>query len=66
LTWDLPVPMVVLDCILKQSKGDRAFLDLLLIARDLGYQLFVENNFEISFLHKTLSSFIFESYARQI
>jgi hypothetical protein len=35
--WDLPVPIkVVRDRILKQEKGDRAFVDLLLMARDLG------------------------------
>jgi hypothetical protein len=33
----LPVPIkVVRDRILKQDKGDRAFVDLLLMARDLG------------------------------
>ena len=37
VTWDLPVPIkVVRDRILKQDKGDRAFVDLLLMARDLG------------------------------
>lgn len=36
-TWDLPVSIkVVRDRILKQTKGDRAFVDLLLMARDLG------------------------------
>lgn len=35
--WDLPVAVkVVRDRILKQAKGDRAFVDLLLMARDLG------------------------------
>ncbi|MCD2452038.1 MAG: IS21 family transposase [Methylicorpusculum sp.] len=35
--WDLPVSIkVVRDRILKQDKGDRAFVDLLLMARDLG------------------------------
>jgi hypothetical protein len=37
VTWDLPVPIkVVRDRILKQDKGDRAFVDLLLMARALG------------------------------
>ncbi|MFZ2168208.1 MAG: IS21 family transposase [Methylococcaceae bacterium] len=37
VTWDLPVSIkVVRDCILKQDKGDRAFVDCLLMARDLG------------------------------
>lgn len=37
VTWDLPVAIkVVRDRILKQDKGDRAFVDLLLMARDLG------------------------------
>ena len=37
VTWDLPVSIkVVRDCILKQDKGDRAFVDGLLMARDLG------------------------------
>jgi hypothetical protein len=37
LTWDLPVSVkVVRDRILKQDKGDRAFVDLLLMARSLG------------------------------
>ena len=36
-TWDLPVSIkVVRDRILKQDKGDRAFVDLLLMARSLG------------------------------
>lgn len=35
--WDLPVPIqVVRDRILKQNQGDRAFVDLLLMARELG------------------------------
>lgn len=35
--WDLPVSVkVVRDRILKQDKGDRAFVDLLLMARSLG------------------------------
>ena len=35
--WELPVPIqVVRDRILKQDKGDRAFVDLLLMARELG------------------------------
>ena len=35
--WDLPVPIqVVRDRLLKQDKGDRAFVDLLLMARELG------------------------------
>lgn len=37
VTWDLPMPIkVVRDRILKQDKGDRAFVDLLLMARDIG------------------------------
>jgi hypothetical protein len=37
VTWDLPVAIkVVRDRILKQDKGNRAFVDLLLMARDLG------------------------------
>jgi hypothetical protein len=36
-TWDLPIPIkVVRDRILKQDQGDRAFVDLLLMAKDLG------------------------------
>ena len=36
-SWDLPVSIkVVRDRILKQDKGDRAFVDLLLMARSLG------------------------------
>jgi hypothetical protein len=35
--WDLPAPIkVVRDRILQQVKGDRAFVDLLLMARELG------------------------------
>lgn len=35
--WDLPVPIqVVRDRMLRQDKGDRAFVDLLLMARELG------------------------------
>lgn len=35
--WDLPIPIqVVRDRILKQHKGDRAFVELLLMARTLG------------------------------
>lgn len=37
VTWDLPVLIkVVRDRILKQDKGDRAFVELLLMARDIG------------------------------
>ncbi len=37
--WDLPVPIqVVRDRILKQPKGDRAFVELLLIAREVGLE----------------------------
>lgn len=37
VTWELPVSIkVVRDRILKQDKGDRAFVDLLLMARELG------------------------------
>jgi hypothetical protein len=37
VSWELPVSIkVVRDRILKQDKGDRAFVDLLLMARDLG------------------------------
>ena len=37
VSWDLPVSIkVVRDRILKQDKGDRAFVDCLLMARDLG------------------------------
>lgn len=36
-TWDLPVSIkVVRDRVLKQDKGDRAFVELLLMARSLG------------------------------
>jgi transposase len=35
--WDLPAPIrIVRDRILKQDKGDRAFVELLLMARNLG------------------------------
>lgn len=35
--WDLPMPIkVVRDRLLKQDKGDRTFVDLLLMARELG------------------------------
>ena len=35
--WDLPAPIrIVKDRILKQDKGDRAFVELLLMARSLG------------------------------
>jgi len=37
VSWELPLSIkVVRDRILKQDKGDRAFVDLLLMARDLG------------------------------
>jgi len=37
VTWDLPMSIkVVRDRIFKQDQGDRAFVDLLLMARDLG------------------------------
>lgn len=37
--WDLPVPIqVVRDRILKQVKGDRAFVELLLAAREVGLE----------------------------
>ncbi|MGZ8902066.1 MAG: Mu transposase domain-containing protein [Methylobacter sp.] len=37
VTWDLPVAIkVVRDRLLKQDKGDRAFVELLLMARSLG------------------------------
>jgi transposase len=37
VTWDLPISIkLVRDRVLKQDKGDRAFVDLLLMARDLG------------------------------
>lgn len=39
LEWDLPVPIrLVRDRILKQPKGDRAFVELLLIAREVGLE----------------------------
>jgi transposase len=39
LEWDLPVPIrVVRDRILKQPKGDRAFVELLLAARKVGLE----------------------------
>jgi transposase len=39
LAWDLPVPIqVVRDRILKQPKGDRAFVELLLVAREVGLE----------------------------
>ncbi len=39
-SWDLPVPIrVVRDRILKQSKGDRAFVELLLLAREVGLEV---------------------------
>ncbi len=37
MQWDLPMPIkVVRDRLLKQDKGDRTFVDLLLMARELG------------------------------
>lgn len=37
LAWDLPVPIqMVRDRILKQPQGDRAFVELLLVAREVG------------------------------
>jgi hypothetical protein len=37
--WDLPKPIqLVRDRILKQPKGDRAFVELLLMARDAGLE----------------------------
>jgi transposase len=37
LEWDLPAPIkLVRDRILKQPKGDRAFVELLLVAREVG------------------------------
>ena len=37
--WDLPQPIqVVRDRILKQPKGDRAFVELLLVSRDVGLE----------------------------
>jgi hypothetical protein len=39
LEWDLPAPIrVVRDRILKQPKGDRAFVELLLVAREVGLE----------------------------
>lgn len=39
LAWDLPAPIpVVRDRILKQPKGDRAFVELLLVAREVGLE----------------------------
>lgn len=39
LEWNLPVPIrVVRDHILKQPKGDRAFVELLLVAREVGLE----------------------------
>jgi hypothetical protein len=39
LEWDLPVAIqIVRDRILKQPKGDRAFVELLLMARDIGLE----------------------------
>ena len=38
-SWDLPVSIkVIRDHILKQDKGDRAFVDLLLMARSLAWK----------------------------
>ena len=37
LDWDLPIPIrLVRDRILKQPKGDRAFVELLMMAREVG------------------------------
>ena len=37
--WDLPVPIrLVRDRVLKQPKGDRAFVELLLAAREVGLE----------------------------
>ncbi|MDP2963740.1 MAG: IS21 family transposase [Sulfurimicrobium sp.] len=37
--WDLPIPIqMVRDRILKQPKGDRAFVELLLVAREVGLE----------------------------
>lgn len=37
VVWDLPRPiMIVRDCILKQPKGDRAFVELLMLAGETG------------------------------
>jgi transposase len=39
LDWDLPAPIrLVRDRILKQPKGDRAFVELLMMARELGLE----------------------------
>ena len=39
LAWDLPTPIqIVRDRILKQPKGDRAFVELLLVAREVGLE----------------------------
>jgi transposase len=39
LEWDLPMPIrVVRDRVLKQPKGDRAFVELLLVAREVGLE----------------------------
>ena len=40
LDWDLPTPIrLVRDRILKQPKGDRAFVELLMMARELGLEV---------------------------
>jgi len=37
VTWDLPIAIkIVRDRVLKQDKGDRAYVELLLMARDIG------------------------------
>lgn len=37
VTWDLPIAIqIVRDRVLKQDKGDRAYVELLIMARDLG------------------------------
>jgi hypothetical protein len=39
IDWDLPVPIrLVRDRVLKQPKGDRAFVELLLVAREVGLE----------------------------
>ena len=39
LSWDLPQPIqIVRDRLLKQPKGDRAFVELLLMARETGLE----------------------------
>ena len=39
LDWDLPLPIrLVRDRVLKQPKGDRAFVELLLVAREVGLE----------------------------